>query len=111
MDIQIDEVLSGNSMTAARTTTSLRRKENKRHDTQIGPPPRPFVKWVGGKRQLLDILQCAYDKGYQDGLVRQEKVDLDLDCLPESQAGTVRHKSPHAAYAQGYLDGVSESYK
>lgn len=54
---------------------------------------------------------CAYDKGYQDGLVRNEKVDLDLDSLPESQAGTVRHKSPHAAYAQGYLDGVSDSYK
>ncbi len=28
-------------------------------DTQIGPPPRPFVKWAGGKRQLLDILNAA----------------------------------------------------
>ena len=36
---------------------------------------------------------------------------LDLDSLPESQAGTVRHKSPHAAYAAGYLAGVEESYK
>lgn len=66
MGIQIDEVLSGNSMTilrAARTTTPLRKKENKRQDneddTQIGPPPRPFVKWAGGKRQLLDILHDA----------------------------------------------------
>ncbi len=66
MGIQIDEVLSGNSMAilrAARTTTPLRKKENKRQDneddTQIGPPPRPFVKWVGGKRQLLDILHAA----------------------------------------------------
>ena len=66
MGIQIDEVLSGNSMTilkAARTSTSLRKKENKQRDTeddtQIGPPPRPFVKWVGGKRQLLDILHDA----------------------------------------------------
>jgi hypothetical protein len=35
---------------------------------------------------------------------------LDLDGLPDSQAGTVRHKSPHAAYAQGYMDGVAQSY-
>ena len=40
-----------------------------------------------------------------------EKLDLDLDSLPESQAGTVRHKSPHAAYAAGYLAGVEDSYK
>ena len=26
-------------------------------------------------------------------------------------AGIVRHKSPHAAYALGYYDGVIESYK
>lgn len=54
---------------------------------------------------------CAYDRGYEDGLVRKEKLDLDLDSLPDSQAGTVRHKSPHAAYALGYLNGVKESYK
>lgn len=54
---------------------------------------------------------CAYEKGYQDGLKREDKLDLDLDSLPESQAGTVRHKSPHAAYAQGYLDGVKDSYR
>ena len=36
---------------------------------------------------------------------------LSLDSLPESQAGTVRHKSPHAAYAAGYLAGVEDSYK
>ena len=41
----------------------------------------------------------------------EEKLDLDLDSLPESQAGTVRHKSPHAAYAAGYLAGVRDSYK
>ena len=50
-------------------------------------------------------------RGYEDGLNRKEKLDLDLDSLPESQAGTVRHKSPHAAYAAGYLAGVEESYK
>lgn len=50
---------------------------------------------------------CAYERGYEDGLNRKEKLDLDL----ESQAGTVRHKSPHAAYAAGYLAGVEDSYK
>jgi hypothetical protein len=33
-----------------------------------------------------------------------------LESLPESQAGTVRHKSPHAAFAKGYQDGVAQSY-
>lgn len=46
--------------------------------------------------------------------IRREQEDetlhINLDSLPESQAGNVRHKSPHAAYAQGYLDGISSSY-
>ncbi|MBY0346956.1 MAG: hypothetical protein K2W79_01750 [Hydrotalea flava] len=49
---------------------------------------------------------CAYDAGLQ----RLENLILDLDELHESQAGTVRHKSPHAANAQGYYDGVVASY-
>jgi hypothetical protein len=53
---------------------------------------------------------CAYDRGFQDGKKREEKLDIGLDSLLESQAGTVRHKSPHAAYALGYFDGVSTSY-
>ena len=53
---------------------------------------------------VLDVLM-------REGLNRKEKLDLDLDSLPESQAGTVRHKSPHAAYAAGYLAGVEDSYK
>lgn len=53
---------------------------------------------------------CAYDRGFQDGLLRKEIIDLDLASLPESQAGAVRHKSPHAGYAKGYQDGVAKSY-
>ena len=33
-----------------------------------------------------------------------------LDGLEESQAQKQRHKSPHAAFAKGYLDGVNEAY-
>jgi hypothetical protein len=53
---------------------------------------------------------CAYDRGFQDGLLRKEQLDLDLDSLPDSQAGNVRHKSSHAAYAMGYMEGVKQSY-
>lgn len=53
---------------------------------------------------------CAYEKGYEQGLIRSESMVLDLDSLDESQASVVRHKSPHAAYAQGYQDGVHASY-
>jgi DNA adenine methylase len=66
MELHIDRVLSENSIAilkASRTTVPLRKKDNRRQDneddTQIGPPPRPFVKWVGGKRQLLDILHAS----------------------------------------------------
>ncbi len=44
---------------------------------------------------------CAYKRGYKDSFERKEQLDLDLYFLPESQAGTVRHKSPYAAYAAG----------
>ena len=30
--------------------------------------------------------------------------------LPIDQGGKGRHKSPHAAYEQGYLDGVKQYY-
>jgi len=53
---------------------------------------------------------CAYEKGYQSGLVRAEELVMNIDELPDSQAGTVRHKSPHAAFALGYHDGVHASY-
>lgn len=53
---------------------------------------------------------CAYDRGHSAGLQREEKFDLKLDELDESQAGTVRHKSPHEAWALGYLQGVRDSY-
>lgn len=33
--------------------------EAQEDDTQEGRPPRPFVKWAGGKRQLLNILNAA----------------------------------------------------
>jgi hypothetical protein len=38
-------------------------------------------------------------------------LELRLDELPDSQAGSVRHRSPHAAYARGYYDGVVKSYE
>ena len=54
---------------------------------------------------------CAYERGVEAGKGRDEKPVLDFESLPKSQAGNVRHKSPHAAWALGYLDGVGESYK
>lgn len=54
---------------------------------------------------------CAYDAGYNAGLKRHEKININLDELPISQAGTTRHKSPHAAFAEGYRAGIEKSYK
>ena len=53
---------------------------------------------------------CAYEKGYEAGKNLLENVSLDLGTLSDSQAGKVRHRSPHAAFAKGYLDGVNDYY-
>ena len=49
---------------------------------------------------------CAYDAGFSAGRLREEHTHVNLEELPRSQAGAVRHKSPHAAWALGYLNGV-----
>jgi len=56
---------------------------------------------------------CAYEVGYQYGLQRRSSFNTDdiINGLPFSQAGTVRHKSPYAAFAMGYDDGVKASYR
>lgn len=56
---------------------------------------------------------CAYEKGYQDGLMHNEVINLSkiLQDLDESQAGAQRHKSPQAAYILGYYYGIRDSYQ
>ena len=53
---------------------------------------------------------CAYENGYAAGLNREENLHINLEAFKTSQAGTVRHKSPHAAFALGYLNGIRDSY-
>ena len=51
---------------------------------------------------------CAYEAGYQAGYNLDETLSIDnvLMNLEESQASAQRHKSPHAAFALGYYNGV-----
>lgn len=53
---------------------------------------------------------CAYERGVKAGYELIEEIDIGsvLDDLAESQAGSQRHKSPHAAFALGYYDGVKK---
>lgn len=55
---------------------------------------------------------CAYEAGYQAGLSRLGNIDVStiISQLPYSQAGTVRHKSPFAAFSLGYSAGMNASY-
>ena len=55
---------------------------------------------------------CAYELGLKAGFILEEQIDLNklFEGLEESQAQGQRHKSPHAAYAQGYFDGVKKYY-
>lgn len=56
---------------------------------------------------------CAYELGVNAGRNLEELIDLGklLDSLEESQAKAQRHKSPHAAFAKGYLHGVNQYYE
>ena len=55
---------------------------------------------------------CAYEKGFEAGKELEEIINLSeiFDSLEESQAKNQRHKRPHSAFAQGYLDGVQAYY-
>ena len=50
------------------------------------------------------------EAGYQAGYKLDETLSIDnvLMNLEESQAGAQRHKSPHAAFALGYYNGVCQ---
>ena len=48
---------------------------------------------------------CAYDQGFADAQAGKSS-GIRLSELPQSQAGTVRHKDPLEAYNLGYGDGA-----
>ena len=56
---------------------------------------------------------AGYEKGYELGLQMAEDFSIAdvLDQLEDSQAQQQRHKSPHAAFALGYHNGVKDAYK
>lgn len=56
---------------------------------------------------------CAYKAGYEAGLARETLIDIEVEIskIEHSQAGSVRHKSPVVAFAQGYTDGLFEYYQ
>lgn len=65
-----------------------------------------------GGRGRHKCAACAYEIGRELGHNLSEHFDIGaiIDSLPDSQAQEQRHKSPHAAFAQGYLDGVRDAY-
>ena len=48
---------------------------------------------------------CAYDQGFDDAVNGNPK-GVRLNALPQSQAGTGRHKDPTVAYEWGYTAGL-----
>lgn len=55
---------------------------------------------------------CAYERGYQLGIQKITAIDIESEFngLLDSQASSVRHKSPYVAFAIGYADGLFNSY-
>ncbi len=66
-----------------------------------------------GGRGRHKCAACAYEEGYKLGYQMSEHFDIGqiIDGLEESQAQNQRHKSPHAAFALGYLNGIKDAYK
>lgn len=56
---------------------------------------------TGGRHKCAG---CAYVDGLNDALNGMQRRQ-DLSYLPESQAGTVRHKDAMQAYLEGYAFG------
>ncbi|MCQ2279645.1 MAG: hypothetical protein MJZ49_02435 [Bacteroidales bacterium] len=56
---------------------------------------------------------CAYEEGFRLGLNGEDDFNIHeiINDLEESQAQNQRHKSPHAAFARGYFDGINEYYR
>ena len=69
----------------------------------------PFDQGGRGRHKCA---ACAYELGRELGRQLEEHFDVGniIDNLDESQAQNQRHKSPHAAFAKGYLDGVCDAY-
>lgn len=65
-----------------------------------------------GGRGRHKCAACAYERGFELGKRLEEHFDIghEIDNLDDSQAQNQRHKSPHAAFAKGYYDGVFEAY-
>jgi len=78
-----------------------------RYDPDFSDLPDDQSKYNGRHK----CAGCAYDHGYSQGVARSPFLHIDYTALPNSQAGTVRHKSVQAAFAQGYLHGVLASYE
>ncbi|HCE2683336.1 hypothetical protein V3H21_22625 [Vibrio parahaemolyticus] len=52
--------------------------------------------------------QCAYNIGFDQGVILSANPVLDITRLGDSQADADgRHRSVHQAFARGYHDGVS----
>jgi hypothetical protein len=81
-------------------------QQQHRYDPEFEPLPEDQSKFNGRHK----CAGCAYEQGYSIGLSRLPSVNIDFSSLPNSQAGTVRHRSVQASFAKGYLDGVLASY-
>ncbi|MCL2187107.1 MAG: hypothetical protein FWB86_14850 [Treponema sp.] len=50
---------------------------------------------------------CAYLEGLKDALNGMRLADALNQDIPQSQAGTVRHKDAYSAYQMGYQYGIT----
>lgn len=83
-------------------------KKNHRFDTIFIDLPESQKFYSKDERHKC--AGCAYDQGFADA-INGVKNEIRLDELDISQAGTVRHKDPIAAYEMGYKAGLKSINK
>jgi hypothetical protein len=79
--------------------------QNIQHRTNERFTDLPDSQEFFGEPERWKCVGCAYDQGYNDA-VNGDPKGIRLAALPQSQAGTGRHKDPTIAYEWGYGDGL-----
>lgn len=76
-------------------------KMDHRYDKEFESLPDAQDNEFGGRHKCAG---CAYEEGFKDGTAGVPR-KTNFSHLPDSQAGTIRHKDVKAAYDKGYEKG------
>lgn len=118
--LSLDLNLGTEAFSDAEGTVETSRVQKINEQTQSAMCSQEHIKHLDENR-LKDLKQhqmhikgarkccrCAYNSGYQQGLLMQHFISLDIDSLGDASPNKEgNYKSVHQAFALGYSDGVN----